>query len=347
MWILLLVFMVLLFSAVIYLRIAGGGRFPWLQFYTKGKESGFTFHEINLLRKVAVENKLKNPTALFWSIKMLDRSVKEIILKMKAENKEHDEEANRLLAKLFELRKRVEFDLPRYKIGLKSSRKIVARQRVKITLPGMGPFLAMIVDNRPRYFALSYPQGPELPDGFSWKGQEVGIYFWRSNDAGYFFKTKVINDFSENEYPIIHVNHSDSLIRTQQRKSVRVPMEHAALVYPLKSIGLANEIVEETKGLRCRLKDLSEGGAALLIGGRTKVGLPLKIQFALSDATIVISGVVKGITYNGKRNTSILHMQAVPPSTIMSNKILTYVYNLFGNREKVLPVAKAVPGAIG
>jgi c-di-GMP-binding flagellar brake protein YcgR len=343
MWIFFLVFIVLLFSAGIYLRIAGGGRFPWLQFYTKGKESGFTFHEINLLRRVAVENKLQNPTALFWSIKMLDRSVKEIILKMRAESKEHDEEANRLLAKLFELRKRVEFDLPRYKIGLKSSRKIVVRQRVKITLPGIGPFLAMVVDNRPRYFALSYPQGPDLPDGFSWKGQEVGIYFWRSNDAGYFFKTKVINDFSEKEYPIIHVNHSDSLIRTQQRKSVRVTMEHAALVYPLKSIGLANEMVEETKGLRCRLKDLSEGGAALLIGGRTKVGMPLKIQFTLSDTPIVMNGVAKGINYNSKRNTSILHMQAVPPSTIMRNKILSYVYNLFGNREKELSVAKTVP----
>ncbi len=337
----MLVLLVLLVSAVIYLRIAGGGRFPWLQFYTKGKESGFTFHEINLLRKIAVENKLQNPTALFWSIKMLDRSIKEMILKMRANNQEQDQEANALLSKLFELRKRVEFDLPRYKLGLKSSRKIVARQRLKITLPGTGPFLSMLVDNRPRYFALSYPQGPELPDGFSWKGQEIGIYFWRMNDAGYFFKTKVINDFSEKEYPIIHVNHADNLMRTQQRKSVRVPMEHAALVYPLKSIGLANEMVEQAKGLRCRLKDLSEGGAALLIGGRTKVGLPLKIQFTLTNTPIVMSGVVKGITYNGKRNTSILHMQAVPPSTIIGNKILTYVYNLFGNREKDIAVAKS------
>ncbi|MBA7538839.1 hypothetical protein ES705_31116 [subsurface metagenome] len=85
----------------------------------------------------------------------------------------------------------------------------------------------------------------------------------------------------------------------------------------------------------------------MLIGGRTKVGLPLKIQFTLSDATIVMNGVVKVITYNGKRNTSILHMQAVPPSTIMRNNILTYVYNLFGNREKDLSVAKAVHFAKG
>ena len=30
-------------AAVIILRRAGGGKFPWIQFYTKGKESGFNF----------------------------------------------------------------------------------------------------------------------------------------------------------------------------------------------------------------------------------------------------------------------------------------------------------------
>ena len=40
---------------LILLRRAGGGRFPWLQFYMRGREAGFVFHEINLLRRVAVE----------------------------------------------------------------------------------------------------------------------------------------------------------------------------------------------------------------------------------------------------------------------------------------------------
>ena len=30
--------------AIILLRKAGGGKFPWLQFYLKGRESGFVFH---------------------------------------------------------------------------------------------------------------------------------------------------------------------------------------------------------------------------------------------------------------------------------------------------------------
>jgi hypothetical protein len=334
MWIVFLLILALFFLAVfVYLRIAGHGSFPWIPFYTKGKESGFTFKEINLLRKVAIETKLDNPSTLFWSIKKLDRSVKQIIVGLRSQGREDEAEANYLLSKLFELRKRIEFDQPRYKLGLKSSRDIAARQRIKITLPGLGPFLAMVLENRPRYFALSYPQGAQIPEGFSWKGQQIGIHFWRTEDAGYFLKTKVLEDFYDQKYPILHVAHSDSLIRTQQRKSVRATANLAASLYPLKSIADANEMVEESRGLRCRMKDISEDGAAVMVGGRTKAGLPVKVQAAIGDTMVVICGVVKGVNYQGKKNVSLLHIQATTPGVVMRNTILSYVYNLFGDQE--------------
>ena len=84
--------------AIILLRRAGGGKFPWLQFYLKGREQGFVFREINLLRRVAVEAKLDNPTALFWSIKQLDRSLKGTIIRYRARSREQDPEYNLLLA---------------------------------------------------------------------------------------------------------------------------------------------------------------------------------------------------------------------------------------------------------
>jgi hypothetical protein len=334
MWIVFLIIVLLFFLAVfVYLRIIGHGSFPWIPFYTKGKESGFTFKEINLLRRVAIETKLENPSTLFWSIKKLDRSIKQIIVQLRSQGREEEAEANYLLTKLFELRKRIEFDQPRYKLGLKSSRDIAARQRVKITLPGLGPFVAMVIENRPRYFALSYPQGAQTPEGFSWKGQQIGIHFWRTGDAGYFMKTKVIDDFYDQKYPILHVSHSDNLIRTQQRKSVRAATNLSASLYPLKSISEANEMVEESRGLRCKLKDISEDGAAVMVGGRTKAGLPVKIQVALSDKMVVLCGVVKGVNYQGKKNVSLLHMQATQPGNVMRNAILCYVYNLFGEQE--------------
>jgi hypothetical protein len=335
--------------AAILLRRAGGGRFPWLQFYMKGRESGFVFREINLLRRVSIESKLENPTALFWSTKQLDRAIKGTIITYRARSQENSPEYNLLLSKLFELRKRVEFDQPKYKMGIKSSRKLMPKQSLRIMLPGLGPFSSIVVENLTRYMAVSHPQGPKLPDGFSWKNQKVGVYLWRAEDAGYFFQTKVMEDFLDRKYPILHIAHSDNLVRTQKRTSVRVEADIPAELFPLKSIDTTSEIPEEARGLRCRLSDVSEGGAAILIGGKARVGLPIKLQYSIGDTMVVMSGVVKGITFDQKKNRSLLHMQATASSVSMRNRILMYVYNLFGEREPIGPVKKPdnAPGERG
>ena len=94
-----------------------------------------------------------------------------------------------------------------------------------------------------------------------------------------------------------------------------------------------NEMGDTEKGLRSRLVDISEDGAAMLIGGRAKVGLPIKVQFLLNDLPVVMCGVVKGVNFDEKRKRSTLHLQAVPLSPVLRNRVLTYVYNLFGERE--------------
>lgn len=339
--ILVILCIVAILGAIIALRRLGGGNFPWIQFYTKGKESGFSFHEINLLRKVAVENRLQNPTSLFWSIKQLDRSIKGMIVKFRAEGTDDNDESVAFLTKLFDFRRRVELNLPKYKIGLKTSRKISTGQRVKVTLPGGGTYSSTVIENLRRYMALSYPEGPKVPQGFTWKGQRINVYFWRLDDAGYVFETKVLGDFFDQQYPLIHVAHSDSLVRSQKRRSVRVQTNKPAVLYPLKTIELASEEIETQRGLRCRLLDLSEDGAAILVGGRAKAGLTVKIQFSLSGSEIAMPGVVKGVNYNDKKNQSILHMQAVPLEARTRNRILTYVYNLFQDRETELKPAPA------
>ena len=334
MWIAIVVVAALSMGFFVFLRVAGHGRFPWLQFYAKGKESGFSFREIGLLRKVAIETKLDNPTSLFWSIKLLDRSIKEVIIKVRARDMLDDGETNHLLSKLFDLRKRVEFDLPRYRLGLRSTREIIARQRVKVTLPGAGPFLSIVLENRQKYLAMSRPQGPGLPEGFKWTGQQVGVHFWRMEDAGYFFKSKVLNDFVDQKYQIVHIAHTDDITRTQKRKSIRVKVNLPAQAFPLRSIQDANEQAETGRGLRCRLKDVSEDGAAFMVGGRTKAGMPIKLQFEMGGQPVVMCGLVKGVNYDQEKNVSLLHMQAVPLSLRTRNHVLTYVYNIFGDQAK-------------
>ena len=62
MWIILgVIFILLIILVTMSSGEWGGGNFPWMQFYAKGRESGFSMKEIHLLRKVAVENRLENP----------------------------------------------------------------------------------------------------------------------------------------------------------------------------------------------------------------------------------------------------------------------------------------------
>ena len=344
--IVLIAIALLVIVGIVLIRRAGGGRFPWLQFYLRGRESGFAFREINLIRRVAVEARLEDPTALFWSIKQLDRAVKGFVIRYRSRGEEDNPEYNHLLAKLFDLRKKVEFDLPKYKLGVKSSRKLMKGQVLRITLPGAGPFSSKLIENLVRYMAIEYPRGPRLPDGFTWKSQKIGAYFWRAEDAGYFFQTRVIDDFSDRKYPILHIAHADNLVRTQKRQDVRVETDLGAELFPLRTIAESNETPEQGKGLRCRVVDLSEGGLAVLIGGKAKIGLPVKLQFALGETPVVMSGVVKGLNYDQKKNRSLLHVQASQPGTATSNRILTYVFNLFGEREATGRQAEARPAAI-
>ena len=225
-------------------------------------------------------------------------------------------------------------NLPKYTLGLRSSRKIIPQQRMKITLPGVGVYNVQVVENLRRYLAVSYPEGPKLPPGFTWKGQKINVYFWRQEDAGYVFESRVLEDYIEQKYPIIHIAHSEDLIRSQKRNSIRVETNIPASLFPLRSIEAANEEMESSKGLRVRIIDISETGAAVLIGGKAKPGIPIKLQFQLTKTPIVMSGIVKGASFDMKKNQSILHVQAFNVSSRMKNQILSYVYNIFGERDQ-------------
>ena len=332
--IVLTVIVVLAVGFILFLRHAGGGKFPWVQFYLKGKESGFTLREVNLLRKIAVENRMKDPTSLFWSIKQLDRCIKGTIINYRSQGGEETTEAVTMVSKLFDFRKRVEFNQPKYSLGLKNSRNIDIRQRIKVILPKMSPFSSTVIEILRKYIAIAYPQGPELPSGFLWKGQQIGVNFWREGDAGYFFQSRVLEDYTEGKkYPILHITHNDNVVRTQKRNSVRVKTSIPTKLYPLKSVDEASEEFEMGKGLKSLMSDLSEDGTALLIGGRAKVGLPVKYQFHITEDEVVVCGVVRGVNFDQKRNRSLLHIQALPVSNRVRNIIRAYVYNLFGERK--------------
>ena len=70
-----------------------------------------------------------------------------------------------------------------------------------------------------------------------------------------------------------------------------------------------------------------------MIGGKAKVGIAVKLQFSLGPYKIRMSGTVRGVNFNPKKNQSILHLEAAPLHPVMRNQLLSFVYNIFGERE--------------
>ncbi|MGO8693616.1 MAG: flagellar brake protein [Rectinemataceae bacterium] len=331
--VLLGVLILVLFAVAFTLSTRGAKRYSWIEYYLKAREVGLSFREAGTLREAAAFANVTDPTNILWSPRDMDKAIAALLARLAAEGKDRSREGVSFVDRVYALRKKLEFEQPRHKYGIRSSRHMAQGQRVRVLLHGVGVFNSTIIDNHQRYLVLSYPAGGRLPKGWVWKGKKVSIYFWRHEDAGYVFDSYVIDDLRIRSVPVLQVSHSEALLRTQKRKSIRVHSSIPAYLYLLKRIEGAYEKPERAPGLRCLVQDVSEDGASAAIGGKALPGLHVKLQFALGERTIVMSGTVRSVDYDSERNRSVLHIAAVTPSPRTRNAIRSYVYNIRATNE--------------
>jgi len=325
--VLLIVVVILLFvTGTLLLR--GERRFSPLEYYARGKEVGFTMSETKAILDIARMAGVRDPTSALWSIRELDACIRAFGKKNRNEGKDRDRMTLQFMEKLYDFRKRLEFEQPKYKAGITNSRFIRTNQRIRILVEGMGVYSSTVIDSNDRYLVVSYPVGARIPSGFQWKGARISVYFWRQEDAGYVFDTYVLEDLRIRDIPVLQLGHSESLLRTQKRKSLRVRSRMPAYLYLLRRLEGAYEKPERVPGLKCVIQDLSEDGVSVLIGGRAKVGLLVKAQFYVGDDQIVMSGTVRAAEYDASKNQSLMHVEAVQPSPRMRNLIRSHVYNV-------------------
>lgn len=329
----LLIAVIVLLLITLTLLLRGERRFSPLEYYARGKETGFSLSESKAILDMSRIAGVADPTSALWSIRELDACIKGFDKKFRAEGKERDRDTLRFMEKLYDFRKRLEFNQPKYRAGITSSRYIRNNQRIRVLVEGVGVYSSTVIDSSERYLVISYPVGARVPAGFQWKGSRVSIYFWRQDDAGYVFDTYVLEDLRIRDIPVLQLGHSESLLRTQKRKSLRVRSRMPAYLYLLKRLEGAYEKPERVPGYKCVVQDLSEDGVSILIGGKARVGLLVKTQFYIGDDRIVMSGTVKATEYDVEKKQSLLHVEAMLPSPRMRNVIRSHVYNV-GPGEK-------------
>ena len=309
----------------------------WIQFFARGKDAGFSFKEIELLRRLAVQCNIEDPTSLFWSQSQLDICIRSMVRGIRMSGESEEQGTQDFLSKLYDYRKNIEMNKPRIKNGISNSRQISEGQFLRILVTGTGVFKSQVVKNISQYMTISRPVNKKLSGSMAWQGMKVSVYFWREDDAGYVFDTEVIDEVYSKGISSLKIAQSDSLFRTQKRKSIRIKMHKAAFLYLAKD-GVDPYKVEIDPGLKCFLEDLSDSGCAVAVGGKAVAGLRVKVQFALDNTAICMTGTVRSVSFRAETNRSILHIESDPLPIETRNHIMGEVFGMLPeDDEEELP----------
>lgn len=305
-----------------------------IKFFSTGLDSGFKLTEIFLLWKLAKIANLQDPLTLYWSLPALEKGIAATISNAKNNGLEHSKKTQDFLAKLYAYRTKLELN-PKNKKGLTSTKYIDVGQKIRVILKGRGVFSAEVLNNS-KDLIISLPlQNNQITiAGVDWVGMMMSVYLWRKDDAAYVFDTYVRENTMFNGKSVLCLSHTDNLLRTQKRRSVRCECHIYAQMYIIKSETADLKSMETQPGLKCLLEDISEDGALIKIGGKGVSNLHIKLQFTIGESFIVMSGFVRGVEYDEEKNQSKLHFECTYIDTPMKNAILSYVYNVIPEEEK-------------
>lgn len=305
-----------------------------INFFITGFDSGFSIGDLFLLYKVAQLCDLEQPTSLFWSMPSLNRCIAQINTQASADGKKLSAQHQNLMTKLYNYRTKIQNQSDEKK-GLSSTSSLEKGQVLRIIFPGKGVFASKIIENG-KQIVIDVPtqKGIITVPAEEWVGKVISIYLWRKGDARYVFDTTVTQSGLYIGKSSLFLNQSNNLIRTQKRKSVRVPCEIYGQLYIIrKQISNFTEI-ETKSGYKCLILDISESGAMIKIGGKGVENIQIKLQFTIQKMIIVMFGIVRTVEYNEHENLSILHFECTHTEQAMKNEILSFVYNTLPENEK-------------
>jgi c-di-GMP-binding flagellar brake protein YcgR len=241
--------------------------------------------------------------------------------------------AQDFLSKLYDYRKKIEIDKSSKINSIANSRNISEGQTLRVLVTGSGVYRSKVLKNTGDYMTISRPENKKISSTTPWIGTKISVYFWRENDAGYVFDSEVLDEVYSLGFPALKITQGASLFRTQKRKSIRTKLHKAAFLYLVPSHELPHKI-EIDPGLKCFLEDISDTGYAVTVGGRADPGLRVKVQFALSNAAVCITGTVRSTEFKEDTNRSTLHIEAEPLPIETRNHILGEVFGMLPEEDE-------------
>lgn len=305
-----------------------------INFFVTGLDAKFSIADLTLLWNVAKICKLENPTSLFFSMAALSRCMSEITRKANIDGTENTEKMQTLLSKLFNYRTKLQNESDQKK-GIDNTKGLDRGQKLRIILPGKGVFVSEVLNNGSD-LVISVPRQKDLIpiSAEDWEGKVINVYLWRNGDARYVFDTTVVGHGLFIGESALSLKHSNNLIRTQKRKSVRAKCNIKAQLFIIKEEIVDYDVIQTQGGYKCLLEDISESGSLIRIGGKGVSNVQVCLQFTIQSTMIAMYGVVRTAEYNEQTNQSLLHFECIHIQQNMKNTVLSYVYNTMSEEEK-------------
>jgi len=300
-------------------------------FMRVGRDVGLDKQHIEYLERLIRSLKVKYPSLIFTNPQLLDAVLKRGIASVERQPGLLDRERVTKLNLIWEIKQLIENNSKKG-IGLRSTFLVKPGQTMILTAYNGERYHSKLISNHTNGLTVTMPVISVEKEHLFKKGNRLKVFFWRENDSGYSFITRVI----ETDRANLHILHSRKIKREQHRKYSRKPLKKSCFLYPA-------EIVEETRrnghekkivihdNMRHMgiISDISVGGCSISSTRAYKKGAYMKLEFDLRiSSPIVAYGKVQSVFRRASGTTGMMmHIQFIKLSGSARNEIYSYIYN--------------------
>jgi c-di-GMP-binding flagellar brake protein YcgR len=343
----IIIFVVLLVAIIIFLAIgsrASKKRSAYSGKASKKKYSRWVFHRLarnaglssNLIRtldNLIKAYKVREPFLIFSNNRLLDTLLNRAIYSINNDVKMTPDEKTNKTAPLFQIKQIID-NSTKKSLGISSSHLLRTGQSILFVFPDNVQIRSKVVRNTKKYLSCLLPYSTPNANSRWKKSTKMKALFWRHNDSGYMFITKILGFGRNEEERTVEIAHSTSLKRNQQRKAKRRVLNRKCFYYPI-------EVFQFSKGRKPKKKavvqynlrhlgsvvDICAGGCSINTKNPLERGRYLKMEFKVNTPEeLQIYGRVRR-TSKTEDNHHLMHIIFTNISRNNRNQIYSYVYN--------------------
>ena len=302
-------------------------------FRRTAKAMGLPAAHVEVLENLVRVCKVKQPFLLFSSAGLLDDTLKKGLYSLDNTRDLSDDERENRRALIFQIKQIIERNA-RKGAMLRSTTFLRPGQLLSITPANGNQFSSKVISNMKDFLTISAPAVPAGPDTRWMRGTPLGVYFWRDNDAGYSFPSKVLGYDTIKGVSSVLIQHSKTLRKEQRRRSRRRELLRPCFYYPIKiqETGQGRKaerkaIVETNMRTLGTVVDLSGGGCAVQTLNPIDKGKLVMIEFDIDrKAPIRAYGKVMHI-HRQKGRGGVMHVMFTRVTRRYLNRISEFVYD--------------------